>query len=483
MRLFRDKRACCNLRFRDNGVIMTLTTASMRRLEDDTLTIKRKIYQKMLNWKQTRKGASALLIKGARRVGKSYVCELFGKNEYKSSLIIDFANVSGEITNVFEHESTNLDLLFNKISTYYGVMLYKRESLIVFDEVQRYPKARQLIKYLVADGRYDYIETGSLITLKQNVKDIVIPSEEESIEMHPLDFEEFLWAMVDQTSSPYIRDCFEQVRPLGQALHRKIMNDFRQYLLVGGMPQAVLEYAGSKDFAAVDLVKQRILELYRNDISKFAGQYESRVNAIYDNIPGQLAKKEKVYNLSSISKDARMRRYEDAFMWLCDAMIVNPCFNTTDPGIGLAMSSDNTTQKIYMADTGLLISHAFRDNEYITNELYRAILFDKLGVNEGMIMENAVAQMLRSSGHRLFFYSRYDSNSRLNTMQIDFIIARSNKVSPIEVKSSDYREHSSLDKYRSKFSSRLGNAYVLYQKDVMVKDGIIHFPLYMAMFL
>ncbi|MCL1808696.1 MAG: ATP-binding protein [Clostridiales bacterium] len=447
------------------------------------MIIKRKIYQKMLNWKRTSNGASALLIKGARRVGKSFICEQFGKNEYKSLIIIDFANVSGEITDVFEHESTNLDFFFNKISTYYGVKLHKRESLIVFDEVQRYPKARQLIKYLVADGRYDYVETGSLISLKQHVKDIVIPSEEESIEMHPLDFEEFLWAMDDQTLVPYVRDCFEQVKPLGPALHRKIMNDFRQFLLVGGMPQAVLEYANSKDFAAVDLVKQRILVLYRNDISKFARQYESRVNAIYDNIPGQLAKKEKMYKLSSISKDARMRRYEDAFMWLSDAMIVNPCFNTTDPGIGLALSSDNSTQKIYMADTGLLISHAFRDNEYIDNELYRAILFDKLGINEGMIMENAVAQLLRSSGHRLYFYSRYDSSNRQNTMQIDFIITKDKKVSPIEVKSSGYREHSSLDKFRSKFSSKLGNAYVLYQKDVVVKDGIIHLPLYMGMFL
>jgi len=437
----------------------------------------------MLNWKKTSNGASALLIKGARRVGKSYICEQFGKSEYKSMVLIDFTNISKETADIFEHERTNLDLFFNMLSTYYGIVLYKRESLFVFDEVQQYPIARQLVKHLVADGRYDYIETGSLISLKQNVKDIVIPSEEESLDMYPLDFEEFLWAMGDEVSMPYVRDCFEHVRQLGPALHRKIMNDFRQYLLVGGMPQAVLEYAGSKNFAAVDLVKQRILELFRNDITKFAGQYESRVTAIYDNIPGQLAKKEKMYMLSSISKDARMRRYEDAFMWLCDAMIINPCFNTTDPGIGLALSSDYTTQKIYMADTGLLISHAFKDNEYIDNDLYRAILFDKLGVNEGMIMENAAAQMLKSSGHRLYFYSRYDRSSRRDSMQIDFLITKNRKISPIEVKSSSYREHSSLDKFRKKFSSKLGNAYILYQKDVLVKDGVIHYPLYMAMLL
>ena len=445
--------------------------------------LKRKIYQKMLNWKKTSNGASALLIKGARRVGKSFICEQFGKSEYKSMVLIDFTNVSKEVIDIFEHERTNLDLFFNMLSTFYGIVLHKRESLFVFDEVQQYPIARQLIKHLVADGRYDYIETGSLISLKQNVKDIVIPSEEESLDMHPLDFEEFLWAMGDEASMPYVRGCFDQVRQLGPALHRKIMNDFRQYLLVGGMPQAVLEYADSKSFAAVDLVKQRILELFRNDITKFAGQYESRVTAIYDNIPGQLAKKEKMYMLSSISKDARMRRYEDAFMWLYDAMIVNPCFNTTDPGIGLALSSDYTTQKIYLADTGLLISHAFKDNEYLDNDLYRAILFDRLGVNEGMIMENAVAQMLRSSGHRLYFYSRYDSSSRRDSMQIDFLITKNRKISPIEVKSSSYRKHSSLDKFRRKFSSKLGNAYILYQKDVLVKDGVIHFPLYMAMLL
>ena len=398
-------------------------------------------------------------------------------------ILIDFSNVPGEITDVFENESNNLDLFFNKLSTYYGIPLYKRESLFVFDEVQRYPRARQLIKHLVADGRYDYLETGSLISLRQNVKDILIPSEEDSIEMHPLDFEEFLWAMGNEVTMPFVRDCFEQMRPLGPALHRKVMNDFRQYLLVGGMPQAVLEYAESKDFAAADLVKQRILKLCRADISKFAGQYESRVTKIYDNIPGQLAKKEKIYNLSSINKDARMRRYEDAFMWLDEAMIVNPCYNATDPGVGLALSSDYSTQKIYMADTGLLISHAFRDNEYIDNSLYRAILFDKLGVNEGMIMENAVAQMLKFNGHRLYFYARYSRDSQRDTMQIDFLIRKNMKISPVEVKSSAYRAHSSLDKFRRKFASKLGNSYIIYQKDVLVKDGVIHLPLYMAMLL
>ena len=441
------------------------------------------MYQKLLTWKSKRNGKSALLLCGARRVGKSFLCEQFGKNEYKSVVFIDFANVAKEIIGVFENESSDLDLFFEKISAYYRTPLFARESLIVFDEVQLYPKARQLVKYLVADGRYDFIETGSLLSIKRNVKDIVIPSEEERIDLLPLDFEEFLWALDDETTIPFTRRCFDQRKPLGQALHRKTMNDFRRYMLVGGMPQAVLEYVNEKDFAAVDEVKRGILALYRNDISKYAGGYESKVQAIFDEISGQLSKKEKKYKLSSLSKGARMRNYEDAFMWLNDAMVVNPCFNTTDPGIGLAISGDHNTQKIYMADTGLLVAQAFMDGDYTDNELYRAILFDKLHVNEGMIMENIVAQMLKAGGHRLHFYSRVDSANRKNMMEIDFLIAANKKICPIEVKTSAYRVHSSLDKFRSRFSSRIDDAIILYTKDVMIKDGVTHLPTYMAMFL
>ena len=447
------------------------------------MILKRKIYQKMLDWKNESNGTSVLMLDGARRVGKSFLCEQFGKNEYKSMILIDFGNIAREMADIFDKESADLDLFFARLAAYYRTRLYKRKSLIVFDEVQQFPRARQLLKYLVADGRYDYIETGSLLSLKRNVKDILIPSEEEHLEMFPLDFEEFLWAMGDETTVPFLRLCFKKKQPLGQALHRKVMNDFRQYLLAGGMPQVVLEYMKERDFAAADRMKKRILTLYRNDISKFAGGYESKVTAIFDAIPGQLSKKEKKYKLSSISKTARLRGYEDAFMWLADAMIVNPCFNATDPNVGLALSSDHATQKIYMADTGLLVTHVFRDNEYIDNELYRAILFDKLNINEGMLMENAVAQMLRRNGHRLYFYSRVDSNNRKNMMEIDFLIANKKKISPVEVKSSVYKAHSSLDKFRRKFSSTLGDAYVLYSRDVMIKDNVIHLPVYMAMFL
>ena len=447
------------------------------------MILKRKTYQKMLNWKKESNGASALLLSGARRVGKSFLCEQFGKNEYKSMIIIDFGNVSTEIKNIFENDSADLDIFFAKLSAFYRTMLFRRESLIVFDEVQQFPKARQLLKYLVADGRYDYLETGSLLSLKQNVQNIVIPSEEEELEMFPFDFEEFLRALGDETTVSLLQHCFQQKKPLGQALHRKVMNDFRRYLLVGGMPQAVLEYIGNKDFAAADRVKKRILSLYRNDIAKYAGGYKSKVTAIFDTLPGQLSKKEKKYKLSSIKKDARLRSYEDAFMWLSDGMIVNPCFNATDPNVGLALSGDHTTQKLYMADTGLLVTHAFHDKAYADNELYRAILLDKLNINEGMLMENAVAQMLRCNGHRLYFYSRVDTNNRANMMEIDFLIADGGKISPVEVKSSAYQAHSSLDKFRNRFSSKLGDAYILYAKDVMIKDGVIHLPIYMTMFL
>ena len=373
--------------------------------------------------------------------------------------------------------------MFAKLSVFYSTVLHKRESLIVFDEVQQFPRARQLIKYLVADGRYDFLETGSLIRLKKNTENIIIPSEEEHKEMFPMDFEEFLWALGDETTIPLIRKCFETKVPLGQALHRKIMNDFRQYVLVGGMPQSVLAYQNEKNFAASDEAKRRILHLYRDDVSKSAGGYEEKVYAVFDGIPGQLSKKEKKYKLCSLNKNARFHSYEDSFIWLNEAMVTNICLNATDPNAGLALSADNSTQKCYMADTGLLVTHTFMDTAFTDNELYKAILFDKLDINEGMIMENIVAQMLRRNGHRLYFYSRNDNISRENHMEIDFLIIEKGKISPIEVKSGNYRSHSSLDKFRKKFSSKIGTSYILYPKDVMEKDGIWHLPLYMAMFL
>jgi len=445
--------------------------------------LRRKIYDDLLDWKRRSNGATALMINGARRVGKSFLCSQFAVSEYKSHIIIDFGNAPKDILDLFEYDSSDLDLFFAKLSAFYSKTLYKRKSVIIFDEVQQFPRARQLIKYLVADGRYDFIETGSLIRLKKNVQDIIIPSEEEHIDMFPLDFEEFLWALGDSSTVPFIRQCFDSKIALGQALHRKVMNDFRQYVLVGGMPQAVLEYAKTKDFEAVDIIKRRILKLYRDDVSKFAEGYKDKVFAIFDGIPGQLSKKEKKYRMSSISKQARFRSYEDSFVWLNEAMVVNTCFNSTDPGIGLALSADFSTRKCYMADTGLLITHAFMDRPYIENELYKAVLFDKLGINEGMIMENIAAQMLRRNGHRLYFYSRNDKICRENHMEIDFLITEGKKISPIEIKSGSYKSYSSLDKFKRKFSSKLSKSYILHTKDVLIKDDIIRLPIYMAMFL
>lgn len=442
--------------------------------------LKRKIYNELLLWKENSKGSTSVMIDGARRVGKSFIAEEFAKNEYKSYIIIDFGNAPAEILDLFNNESSNLDLFFAKLSSFYSTILYRRNSLIIFDEVQQCPRARQLIKYLVADGRYDFLETGSLIRLKKNVQNIILPSEEDHIEMFPLDFEEFLWALGDEATYPLIKSCFETKTPLGATLHRKIMNQFRQYILVGGMPQSVLAYIKDMNFKASDIAKRRILQLYRNDVAKFAAGYEDKVFAVFDNIPGQLSKKEKKYKLSSLGKEARFRTYEDSFVWLNEAMIVNASFNATDPHIGLALSSDTTTQKCYMADTGLLVTHTFRDKNYTDNELYKAILFDKLSINEGMLMENVVAQMLRYKRERLYFYSRSDSQKRENSIEIDFLITEGKKISPVEVKSSNYRSHISLDKFKKHFSSVIGNSYILYPKDLMIKDGIIHLPLYMA---
>ena len=447
------------------------------------MMLKRKIYAALVAWKNRSNGKTALLIDGARRVGKSYIAKEFAQNEYESHIIIDFGNAPKDVLDLFESDSADLDLFFAKLVLFYGTPLTNRKSLIVFDEVQQFPRARQLIKYLVADGRYDYLETGSLIRLKKNVQNIIIPSEEDHIEMFPMDFEEFLWAMGDEVTIPFLRQAFEAKKPLGDAVHRKIMNSFRQYLLVGGMPQSVLAYQNGKDFGASDEAKRSILRLYREDVSKFAAGYEDKVYAVFDDIPGQLSKKEKKYKLSAIDKNARLRSYEDSFIWLNEAMVVNTCFNATDPNVGLALSADHATQKCYMADTGLLVTHTFMDGAYTDNELYRAILFDKLDINEGMIMENIVAQMLRFNGHRLYFYSRCDNEHRENHMEIDFLIAEGKKIAPIEVKSGNYRSHSSLDKFRKKFSDKIGNSYILYTKDVLKKDGILHLPIYMAMFL
>lgn len=447
------------------------------------MNLKRKIYDKLVKWRKESQGTSAILLEGARRVGKSYIAKYFGEQEYKTYLLIDFSNISDDVLAVFEHDKTDLDLFFNKLSVFYNVKLYPRDSLIIFDEVQMYPKARQLIKHLVEDGRYDYLETGSLITLRQNVENIVLPSEEEHFQINPLDFEEYLWAMGDEVTADYIRNCYEKKTPLGDALHRKVMNQFRQYMLVGGMPQAVLEYVRTKDLEKTDVIKRRILNLYRNDVTKFAKGYESKVLSIFDGIPAQLSKHEKRYNLASIEKQARFREYEDSFMWLDEADIINICFNSTDPGVGLGLNTERMTLKCYMADTGLLFSLAFSDKELTEEEVYKSILFDKLELNEGMFLENIVAQMLVSSGYKLYFYSKNDRENADNRMEIDFLIRENKKISPLEVKSGKYQKHTSLDKCKKKFGKKIGMRYIIYTKDLRVEDDIVYLPVYMTMCL
>ena len=447
--------------------------------------MKRKIYNKLLEWKQESNGEYALLIDGARRVGKSYIVRQFAEKEYRSCVILDFNLVSKSIKDLFENDLDNLDRFFMYLSNYTGKTLYTRDTLIVFDEVQQYPKARAAIKYLVKDGRYDYIETGSLISIKKNVEGIVIPSEEEHIKMFPMDFEEFLWAMGEEMLMPFIKDCFERKKPLGQLMHRRAMDYFRLYMIVGGMPQAVEKYVETRDFAKVDKLKRRILELYRSDISKYAKGYDTKVKSIFEEIPSQLQKHEKKFRLSALKEGARARDYETAFFWLDDAMIINSCYNTTEPNVGLNLNKDTNTMKCYMADTGLLISHAFDANEIVSEDLYRKILLDKLEMNSGMIVENIVAQMLRTAGHKLFFYSNASMTDKDSRMEIDFLIAKSkittrHNISPIEVKSSVRYTLTSLRKCIAKYGSCLSTAYVIHPADLKEEDNIVFLPLYMC---
>lgn len=449
------------------------------------LALKRKIYDQLVRWKKDGVGKTALLIDGARRVGKSYVAEQFAKAEYKSYLLIDFNRVGDEIKDLFRNYLNDLDTLFMYLSGYYNVKLYEHESLIIFDEVQMFPRARAAIKYLVADGRYDYLETGSLVSIRKNVKDIVIPSEERHIKMYPMDFEEFLWAMGNDTLMEIVRKQFDARKAMGQVMHRKAMDYFRQYLIVGGMPQAVQEYAESKDFDRVDRIKRDILTLYRADIVKHATGYEMKVESIFDEIPAQLQKHEKRFKLSSLKKEARFREYEDALFWLDDAMIANICYNSTEPNIGLKLNMDRMTLKCYMGDTGLLISHAFDENGLVSEEIYKKLLFDKLEVNKGMIIENIVAQMLAAGGHKLYFYSNPSRNDKDARMEIDFLIAKSkissrHNISPIEVKSGKNYTLTSLRKFMERYAEQAGTAYVLHTGDLKEGDGITYLPLYMT---
>ena len=446
--------------------------------------MRRKIYDSLLKWKQEKDGTTALMIEGARRVGKSYIAEEFARNEYDSYILIDFSKAPARVRDWFDEYLEDVDTLLQNIQLHYKKQLTPRRSLIIFDEVQKCPRAREAIKALVADKRFDYIETGSLISIKKNVADIVIPSEEDGIDMYPMDFEEFLWAMGNEVLMPYVRERFAKQQAMGE-FHREALHYFRQYLIVGGMPQAVAEYAASRNFTRVDAVKRQILRLYRNDIKKYAGSATARVSAIYDAIPGQLQKKEKKFMLSALKDEARMREYDSAFFWLEDSKMVNICYNTTAPNIGLQLNEDRTALKCYFCDTGLLISLAFSARGIVTNEIYQKLMFDKLEVDEGMLVENIVAQMLKASGKELFFYSNYDKEEAENRMQVDFLIQKEvvtsrHNISPIEVKSSTGYTLTSIQKCVRKFGQYLSTPFVLHTNDVERKDGLVYLPLYMT---
>jgi predicted AAA+ superfamily ATPase len=451
------------------------------------LIFNRKIYDSLLEWKKS-EGKEALLIEGARRIGKSTIVQEFAKKEYESFLLIDFARTSDEIKQYFVRFNNDLNTLFMMLQNVYGVELKERKSLIIFDEVQRFPTAREMIKYLVADGRYDYIETGSLISIRENIKDIVIPSEERALKMYPMDFEEFCIALGNKPIVSYIKDCFEKKVPLETVIHEKAMQLFREYMLVGGMPQAVLSYIDSnKNFGEVDRIKRNILNLYREDIMKIKARYRSRVISIYDMLPALLSKHEKRVVFSNVIEGSFAEQYADTFFWLTDSMIVNECRKTDDPNIAPSLNVSETYLKCYMSDTGLLVSHAFNENEILENEVYKQILLDKLSLNEGMLYENMIAQMLTANGHKLFFYTRYNEEKHRNDIEIDFLISNNSKLTyktfPIEVKSGKKYTIKSLTRFKEKYSKRIGGCYIIHPKNLSIKDDILCIPPYMTICL
>lgn len=452
------------------------------------MIFKRKIYEKFLAWKKESAGTKALLVEGARRIGKSTVVEEFAKREYKSYIIIDFAKASEDVKSYFRLYLNDLDTFYMLLSVHYGKELYPRESIIIFDEVQLFPKAREAIKYLVSDGRYDFIETGSLISIKENVKDIVIPSEERHIKMYPMDFEEFCWALNEKPIVSYIQSCFNKREALERSIHNKAMLLFKQYLLVGGMPKVLAGFLErQKSFGAADIEKRDILELYRSDIMKIKAQYCAKVLAIFDQLPGLLSRHQKRVVFNRIAEGSYAEQYEETFFWLSDSMICNECRRTNDPNVGLSLNESDSYIKCYMGDTGLLVSHAFDENELLEDEVYKQILAGKLGLNEGMLYENMIAQMLTANGHRLFFYTQYNDEKKRNDIEIDFIISNNSKTKykmyPIEVKSGTNYSVASMLRFREKYKNRIGECYIIHPRNLTLKDGILCIPPYMTICL
>lgn len=449
---------------------------------------KRKIYEDILKWKNENEGKKALLIEGARRVGKSTIVEEFARNEYESYLLIDFSRTSIKVKNIFRNHLDDIDLFYQLLEAELNSSLKRRKSLLIFDEVQKFPRAREAIKALVADGRYDLIETGSLISIRENSADILIPSEEKIISMYPMDFEEFCIACGEEGLLSYIQDCFTRCVPLEDSIHRKAMLLLKQYMIVGGMPQSVRAYLeNGKSFLYADNEKRDILNLYRNDIRKITRKYKAKVLQIYDQIPGFLSTKEKRVVLNKMQGNPEFDSYSEAFFWLEDSMIVNECFNCTDPNVGLSLNEDRSYVKCYMGDTGLLISHTFNEKEISEGELYRKLLNDRLSINKGMFFENLVAQMLTAKGYELFFYTHYNPDKHRNDIEIDFLLSNGSKtnfkVNPIEVKSSKNYSSISLNEFKTRFAKRIGTPYVIHPKNYKIENGVTYLPVYMVYLL
>lgn len=440
---------------------------------------KRKIYDRILDWKENRSDRYALLIKGARRVGKSTIVEQFGKNEFKSYVMIDFAHTSKEIIELFD-DMYDLDFFFLRLQQFTGVKLYEKESLIIFDEVQLCPKARQAIKYLVKDGRYKYIETGSLISIKKNTENILIPSEEHKINMYPMDFEEFLWAVNDEVTADTIRYLLNNKKTAGNAMHRSLMRTFRLYMLIGGMPQAIETYLDTNNLQDVDNVKREIIDLYEEDFIKI--DRTGLAGDVYDSIPSSLSSNASRYVLSLARKDLRSKQVFELLPDMLSSYTVNIAYHANNPDVGMSLEKDIDCYKLFISDTGLFITLVYRDKDFTENVIYNKLLSDKLDTNLGYIYENAVAQMLTVKGNNLFYYT-FGSETSNHLYEIDFLLSSGNKICPMEVKSGNYRSHTSLDMFCDKYSKRIKDKYIVHTKDYKWENGIIYLPVYMVPFL
>lgn len=468
-----------DLRLKYLGIIAKVAIFALE-LHSDIMIFKRKLYTEMLQWRQDSNGASVLLIKGARRVGKSTLAKEFAKHEYDSFIAIDFAKCSKEVRDLFD-DISDLDYIFMRLQMMYKVTLKPRASVIIFDEVQKCPNARQAIKYLVEDGRYDYIETGSLLSIKQNVKDIIIPSEEDELILNPLDYEEFKWALGDEVSIPMLRQFFEKRKSMGDEANRNLMRDFRLYMLVGGMPQAVKTYLETKNMGRVDQAKRRIIRLYEKDFMKI--DPSGMASKLFMAIPSELTRNASRYTVNAPTDgDGRHDRLMEVIFDMQDSMVVNMAYHANDPNVGMALHKDTDRYKMFMADTGLFITLAFWDKKFTENIIYEKLLSDKLSADLGYVYENIVAQMLKANGHELYYYT-WPSETSNHLYEVDFLLSNGTKIDPIEVKSSGYKTHKSLDLFCDKFSSRVNKRYLIYTKDLRKEENIIYLPAYMTQFL